>query len=369
MKKFLRILGGLLMFSAVILSLVTLICIFPMSRDLHSSVLESVLLVLCMLLMYFGLFCAGWLLKKAGSREKTPCPSMSSSAGSAVVQRSSWNANPSPSPANSPAKTARGTVPEPPLRTCPLPEDPSMELYRDDKAREDAALREGKGVPERLLLILREDQPYLQMETVQLGELFSGSMFLEEKQEKQIPTALCSRLNVEGLISFAEKVFPCLRELDWTDFLDRGELSHICQLVRTSSEEHLRDVYLTTAPFPRLDGLGMDGLKDDSGIRFWLRMRVSGKLNEALAEASRLARRGKTVLLTEDPGLLGSISAQLRDSLEKAGLLVGLLQEKDMLTDLVTGKRYQAKGVEWAGAADDAAANSRWWMTELGKTD
>ena len=54
MRKFFRILGKVLMCIAGLCFLVTLICSFPMARDMGLSLLGNVLIILSMLLMYFG---------------------------------------------------------------------------------------------------------------------------------------------------------------------------------------------------------------------------------------------------------------------------------------------------------------------------
>ena len=69
MRKFLRGFGKVLMCIAALGFLVTLICSFPMARDMELSLLENILIILSMLLMYLGLFFVGYLIYKAGCKE------------------------------------------------------------------------------------------------------------------------------------------------------------------------------------------------------------------------------------------------------------------------------------------------------------
>ena len=371
MRKFFRILGKVLMCIAGLCFLVTLICSFPMARDMGLSLLGNVLIILSMLLMYFGLFCLGYLICKAGCRE--PKQKKASPVKQAVMQVQKQTP---PAPVNRASVQVPKSQPKPENvklthpHALPLPETFSTELYRDDFARKEASLQDGKIVPERLQLLVRENTPLLLVNSVQLGELFSGSMYREEQTEQEIPKALRKKLDLKSLFSWIETLLPVLREQNWYAFADRDALNRFCLLVRRlSALPERRWVYYTAAPFPELVDLGPDGLRDESGVVFWLRQREGAKPEQALEEAETIAKDGKTVLLTEKQELFAEAVKEKQSSLADSGLMVCILKEQDLLLDLVSRKQYRFYGEEWAGSADDAATYGLWGLKGEEKTD
>ena len=366
MRKILRGLGKVLMCIAAFGFLVTLICSFPMARDMGLSLLENLLIILSMLLMYLGLFFIGSLINKAGCKE--PKQKKSSPVTQAVKQAQSQKP---PTPVIQAAAPVPSVQPQPAEGTdalpsaLPLPETFRMVLYRDASARDEASLRDGEAVPELLELVVREGTPLTLVKSVSLGELFSGSMYREEQKETEIPKAMRSSLSFDGFFSWVEKTLPGLQKKNWRDAADRDVLDRFCKLVRRLAAMPVRRwVYYAEAPFTDLKYLGPDGLRDLSGITFWLVHKEGAKPGRTLEEAAAIAKDGKTVLLTEKPELFAAAVKEKQSELQKADLMVCILLQYDLLLDLVSGKRYRFYGDEWAGSADDAATYGRWWLKE-----
>ncbi len=371
MRNFLRGLGKVLMCIAAFGFLVTLICSFPMARDLGLSLLENLLIILSMLLMYLGLFFIGYLINKAGCKE----PKQKKSSPVTQVVMKAQRQKP-PTPVIQATAPVPSVQPQPAEGTdalpgaLPLPETFRMVLYRDASARDEASLRDGEAVPELMELAVREGTPLVLVKSVSLGELFSGSMYREEQKETEIPKAMRGSLSVDSFFSWVEKTVPGLKKKNWRDAADRDVADRFCRLVRRLAAMPVRRwVYYTEPPFTDLKYLGPDGLKDMSGIAFWLLRKKGANPGRTLEEAETIAKDGKTVLLTEKQELFAEAVKEKQSSLADSGLMVCILKEQDLLLDLVSRKQYRFYGEEWAGSADDAATYGLWGLKEEEKTD
>ncbi len=238
MRKIVGGIGVFLMCLAVIGFLSTLIISIPMSLDLKYSLRTFLLINVLLLLMWFGIFSLGRSLRGFAGREKAANDSHSriTPPSGVSMQQSKAPAGTAEAPLQSAVAEKQETIQEISVDEPPFPEEETLALYRNEKAREEASLADGKAVPELLQLNLKNNKLYLQLQTVQLGELFSGSMFRVVRQEAELPASMCAGLDSESLLSWAQRTFPPIKEASWTDSPDLDKLNSFCERIRRPEE-------------------------------------------------------------------------------------------------------------------------------------
>ncbi len=392
MRGFMRTLGKVLMWIGIIFLFAYLSCSVSILRNTEGPFLQNLFLLLVILGIQFGIFKLGQFLyrrfsdkeesgkKVDGAKGKAPAtaarnlqtvrqaalPVMSSggrkedtaeAAGArdgepARTKEPDWigrlqtafrsilkkKSGPAENDPDLSAREPSAGIPgaELPLRRYPLPEEGPWTLYENPEAKSLAAEDYRMVVPERLTGEFYEDRPLIRLNTVQLGELFSGSLYREEESKIEIPEELRKRVNPGELLSFLREELPVLSEDGILERLSAPAAEEYCRLMReTASLPHCEQVYCSAPP-----PLSPEDRERAAGkVRFWLRMRSRGKRPEALEEIRQIARKGKAVLLTDDPSLLFDLPEEKRKKLEKNKIGVWLRIDGNNWIDLVSGNR------------------------------
>ena len=240
-------------------------------------------------------------------------------------------------------------------------------LYRDPDAEKTAQYR--LEALHEIRACMPEGRPAICGKSFKYMEIGPGKDWLEEKTDiVEIPAEMLGRLTLESLREWLEscrKSWP----VDWKDSTMRLRLSLWCWRISEMASRKVPDcVDSVPNPFGWLEHIGPDGLKDDSGIGLWLRMKENVTASEAIRALAATERKWKVAVVTENDSLLKEDTGLNADDLElcgRAGILFCLLTDSDSFRNLVDGKTYRVKTEEWPGSADDAATYGCWWLEEL----
>ncbi len=378
MKRILRILGVILMFFGTVGTLSMLSMSIPMLRDLEGSLLINIIVVLLLLAIQVGVFLLGLFLygkgeapgknrigKQPGGGKTANAPVPAANPAKPVVRSQAA----APPPSTSSRAAASSSTPAAPqkteLQTLPLPREPELVLFSDESAKQAVAEQMQSLAPQRLRIFLRQGLPYASLETVQLAELFSGSLYREELRELPIPGKLARSFETKPLIAWIEKQFPELQQSNWKRELDRPGLYRQFQALRQAAALHLPDcVYPVPNPFSFLDEVGPDGLEDRSDIACWLYRKEELPAAELIRQLNHIGQKGKLILLLDDPHTADGLTEEQKALCLARDIYLAVLSGEDTFTDLIRMTAYTIKTLEWPCSADDAATYGEWWLEE-----
>ena len=365
MKKFLSVLGVLLMtvngFGCLILLVVLLQMLF--SGDLTFTMAASFLLYLA---LFAGLFYLGYRLR-VGKKEQTRRPKNKAPEPSARPQTPPQPRTP-PQPQARPAEPAPAAQPAAPEQSVrrylrPVSSEDTVRLCRNDRAETEAA-HTLRSVFREVRLELRQGEPALVCDGVEGVEHGMGKFGVESRQETHaLPPELRADLTPKTLESWVRQTLGGRCEIPWEDRYMRWKLERWCGAVRRAAGNLLpAGLYPVDDPFAVLEDIGPDGLKDESGIDIWARVRWDAKLPEIIAAFAQRPPEQVIFVLTDSSA---DLSGEDRRQLDRCHVHFGYPTAEDRVKDLVDGREYKIRYQEWPGSADDAATCGRWWLEEL----
>ena len=241
-------------------------------------------------------------------------------------------------------------------------------MYWDPNA-EKATRYSGRSTLYEVRACMQEGKPIVRGISYVYIEIGVGKFWTEtETDNAEIPADMLGRLSFdvlrEWLSSYRRKW-----NIDWDDMSLRQKMSIWCWQVSELASSKVPDcVYPVLNPFEWLEDVGPDGLRDESGIGLWLRMKENVTASEAIRALAMTQRKWKIAILTEDENLLkkdSDLNAEALSLCERSGIIFCYRTGSDTFRDLVDMGMYRVKTEEWPGAADDAATYGRWWLEKL----